>query len=94
MSLGWKNFKKRIEKIEEKTGVESVTVQGNPLSEDKKSAKFSLTLEGNPYAIEAFEVVVELRNDGQEIMTAAGVIDTKMHIAGESARYLDITDSQ
>ena len=25
-------------------------------------------------------------------MTAAGVVDTKMHIAGESARYLDITD--
>ena len=90
--LGMEELQKAIETIEEKPGVDSVTVQGNPLSEDKKSAKFSLTLEGNPYAMEAFEVVDELRNDGQEIMTAAGVVDTKMHIAGESARYLDITD--
>ncbi len=90
--LGMEELQKAIETIEEKPGVDSVTVQGNPLSEDKKSAKFSLTLEGNPYAMEAFEVVEELRNDGQEIMTAAGVVDTKMHIAGESARYLDITD--
>ena len=90
--LGMEELQKAIKIIEEKSGVDSVTVQGNPLSEDKKSAKFSLTLEGNPYAMEAFEVVDELRNDSQEIMTAAGVVDTKMHIAGESARYLDITD--
>ena len=90
--LGMEELQKAIEAIEEKSGVDSVTVQGNPLSDDKKSAKFSLTLEGNPYAMEAFEVVEELRNDSREIMTAAGVVDTKMHIAGESARYLDITE--
>lgn len=90
--LGMEELQKAIETIEEKSGVDSVTVQGNPLSEDKKSAKFSLTLAGNPYAVEAFDVVEELRNDGQDIMAAAGVVDTRMHIAGESARYLDITE--
>ena len=61
--LGMEELQKAIEKIEGKSGVDSVTVQGNPLSEDGKSAKFSLTLAGNPYAVEAFEVVDELRND-------------------------------
>ena len=90
--LGMEELQKAVEEIEGNPGVESVTVQGNPLTEDKKSAKFTLTLAGNPYSVEAFEVVEELRNDGQDIMTAAGVTDTKMHIAGESARYLDITE--
>ncbi|WP_172372860.1 MMPL family transporter [Sporosarcina jiandibaonis] len=81
-----------IRKIEEKSEVESVTAQGNPLSEDGKSAKFSVTFKGNPYGPEAFETVLELRDEGQTIMKEAGIVDTDIYIAGESAKNADLRD--
>jgi putative drug exporter of the RND superfamily len=81
-----------VGKVEEKSGIVSVSAAGNPLSEDGKSAKFSVTFKGNPYGAEAFDTVLDLRDEGPEIMKEAGIVGTDLHIAGESAKYADLRD--
>lgn len=81
-----------MDKIEEKPGVESVSAQGNPLSEDGKSAKLSMTFAGNPYDTKAFDTILELREDGKELLEEAGIQNTELFIAGESAKNTDLRD--
>ena len=47
--LGMEEMRAVIDRIEENPAIASVTTQGNPMSEDGKAAKFSITFEGNPY---------------------------------------------
>lgn len=81
-----------VDQIEEKPGIEEVTVTGNPLSEDEKSAKFSVTFAGNPYDVKAFDTVLELRDESQAWLKDAGLENTELFIAGESARHADLRD--
>ncbi|WP_210471833.1 MMPL family transporter [Sporosarcina sp. 6E9] len=90
--LNMEDLQTVIGTVEEKSGIESVTAQGNTLSKDEKSAKFSVTFKGNPYGAEAFDTVQALRDEGQEILKAAGIIDTDLYIAGESAKNADLRD--
>ncbi len=73
-------------------GVEDASTRGNPLSEDKKSAKFSLTFEGNPYDVNAFDTVLEIRNEGESLLKATGLEGTELLIAGETAKNADLRD--
>ncbi|BAQ09532.1 MMPLdomain protein [Bacillus sp. OxB-1] len=79
-----------IEKLKEIPGVDSISAQGNPVSEDGKNAKFSVTFEGSPYDVPAFEAVHELRAQGDTILQKAGLVDTELFIAGESAKNADL----
>ncbi|WOV86665.1 MMPL family transporter [Sporosarcina oncorhynchi] len=86
------NLMKVVEDIESMTGIDEVTVQSNPVTEDGKNAKFSVTFTGNPYDTKAFETVLELRNESDEMLNDAGLVDTKLFIAGESAKNTDLRD--
>ncbi|MBE1556327.1 MMPL family transporter [Sporosarcina limicola] len=90
--LGKEELQDVIKKIESKPGIDKVTMQSNPITEDGKSAKFSVTFEGNPYDEEAFETVLELRDESGKMLKDAGLADTKLFIAGESAKYTDLRD--
>lgn len=81
-----------IEKIEATKGVEEVSTGGNPLSEDGKSAKLSITFEGNPYDVKAFDTVLELRAESPAMFKEAGLENTDLFIAGESAKNTDLRD--
>lgn len=83
-------LKYAIEKISEKEGIENISVTGNPLSEDKHGAKFTLTFEGNPYDVKVFDTILELREESPEILKDAGLEDAQLHIAGESAKNTDL----
>lgn len=90
--LGMQELQTVIETIESKPGIEAVSVQGNPVTEDGKSAKFSVTFAGNPYDEEAFDTVLALRNASEDILSEAGLVDTKLYIAGESAKNADLRE--
>lgn len=78
--------------INENPGVQSVSVNGSPLSEDGKSAQFTLTFEGNPYDVKAFDTIVELRDESTSLLKDAGLEGAELHIAGESAKNTDLRD--
>lgn len=81
-----------VDKVNNKSGIEDASATGNPLSEDGKSAKYSLTFEGNPYDVKAFDTVVELRNESASLLKEAGLEGTELFIAGESAKNTDLRD--
>ncbi len=81
-----------VDKINEKPGVESVSTTGSPLSEDGKNAKFTLTFEGNPYDVGAFDTILEIRDESASLLKDAGLEGTELHIAGESAKNTDLRD--
>ena len=90
--LGMDELKSVIEKIESKPGIDKVTVQSNPVTEDGKNARFSVTFTGNPYDAMAFDTVLELRTEGEQMLKDAGLADVKLFIAGESAKNADLRD--
>nr|WP_285851955.1 MMPL family transporter [Sporosarcina luteola] len=90
--LGMEGLQAVIERIEEDPAIVSVTTQGNPMSEDGKAAKFSVTFAGNPYDEEAFDAVLKLREDSQRILKDANLSDTSMYISGETAVNADVRD--
>ena len=61
-------------------------------TEDGKSAKFSITFKGNPYDKEALDAVKEVRANSEMILRDAELSDTKLFVAGESAKNADIRD--
>lgn len=81
-----------VEEIESKTGIDKVTVQSNPITEDEKNAKFSVTFTGNPYSVKAFDTVLELRSESNALLNEAGLADAQLFIAGESAKNADLRD--
>lgn len=81
-----------IDKMESKAGIESVSPQGHPLTEDLKNAKLSITFAGNPYDELALDTVIELREDSKEMLEDAGITDGEMFIVGESAKNADLRD--
>lgn len=81
-----------IDEISERSGIEEVSTTGNPLSEDGKSAQYSLTFEGNPYGAKVFDAILDLRDESKAMLTAAGLEGTELHIAGESAKNTDLRD--
>lgn len=91
--LGADDLQPIIDKINEKPGIENVSALGNPLSEDWKSAKFSLTFAGNPYDVKAFDTVLEIRDESQAMLKELSLPDMEIFIAGESAKYADIRET-
>lgn len=81
-----------IDQMNEKSGIENVSATGNPFSEDKKSAKYAITFEGNPYDVKAFDTIIELRDESQALFKEAGLDQTELFIAGESAKNTDLRD--
>lgn len=81
-----------VDQINEKPGVQDISATGNPLSEDGKNAKYSVTFEGNPYDVKAFDTIVELRDESEALLKEAGLEQTELHIAGESAKNTDLRD--
>lgn len=90
--LDMKKLMTVVEKIESKPGIDSVTVQSNPITEDGQNAKFSVTFTGNPYSVKAFDTVLELRDESESIIKEAGIANTELFIAGESAKNTDLRD--
>lgn len=81
-----------LKEVENIKGVDQITAQGNPLSEDGKSAKFSFIVKGNPYETGAFDAVKNIRKNGEGMLQDAGLSDAKLYIAGESAVNADLQD--
>lgn len=81
-----------LDEISKRSGIEEISTTGNPLSEDGKSARYSLTFEGNPYGAKVFDVILELRDESKAMLIAAGLEGTELHIAGESAKNTDLRD--
>ncbi|AOV06283.1 MMPL family transporter [Sporosarcina ureilytica] len=81
-----------IDKINDKPGIENVTTFGNPLSEDGKSAKFSIIFTGNPYDVKAFDTVLEIREESEAMLKEVGLTNMELFITGESAIHADIRD--
>lgn len=90
--LDMEKLQQVVKEIESKPGIDKVTVQSNPVTEDGKNAKFSVTFEGNPYDTKAFDTVLELRDESSKMLKDAGLADTELFIAGESAKYADLQD--
>ena len=82
----------RLRNLEGISGVDSVSAQGNPVTEDGKNAKFSITFEGNPYDTVALDAVKEVREKADTILKEAGLTETELFVAGESAKNADIRD--
>lgn len=81
-----------VDQIKAKPGIESISVLGEPLSEDGKSVKFSITFAGNPYDVKAFDTVLEIRDESQAMLKEADIANTEVFIAGESAKNADLRD--
>lgn len=90
--LGMEETRLAIEKLESLPGINSIGAQGNPTSEDGKSAKFTITFEGNPYDKDALDAVKEVRTNSEAILKGAGLTGTELFVAGESAKNADIRD--
>lgn len=90
--MGMEEMLVAIEKLEKLPGVDSITAQGNPSTEDGKSAKFSIIFKGNPYDKEALDAVKEVRSNSEKILRDAELTETKLFVAGESAKNADIRD--
>lgn len=92
-SIGREELEKAINVIQEVEGVDQVVPMGHPLSEDGKNAKLMLTFTGNPYDAEALDTVLELREKQASLMKEAGLPESTLHIAGESAINADIREA-
>ena len=90
--LDMQQLQSALKEVGDIKGVEQITAQGNPLSKDGKSAKFSFIVEGNPYETEAFETVNIIRENSEAILKDAGLSETKLYVAGESAVNADLQD--
>ena len=90
--MGMEEMLVAIEKLEKLPGVDSITAQGNPSTEDGKSAKFSIIFKGNPYDKVALDAVKEVRANSEKILRDAELTETKLFVAGESAKNADIRD--
>lgn len=71
-------------------GIASIVPQGHPLSEDGKAAKFTVTFAQNPYALQTFDAVEQLREDAPQILKDAGLNNGVFYLAGESAINTDL----
>lgn len=90
--LGMEKLQKVIEQIEENPAIAQITTQGNPLNENGNAAKFSITFEGNPYDEKAFDAVLKLREDSEQILKGANLTDAMLYISGETAINADLRD--
>ena len=90
--LDMQGLQSAIKDLENIKGVDQVTAQGHPLSEDGKSAKLSLIFKGNPYESEALDTVNTIRGKSEDILKDAGLTDTELFVAGESAKNADLRD--
>lgn len=90
--LSMEGLQKVVAEIEKEPGIDEVTVQSNPVTEDGKAAKFSVTFAGNPYGLHAFDTVLKLREDSNQLLADAGLKDTELFIAGETAVNTDLRD--
>ena len=90
--LDMKELQPVLDEIESMPGIDQITVQSNPMTEDRKNIRFSVTFAGNPYSEKAFDTVLELREDSEKILKDAGFDDVKLFIAGESAKNADLRD--
>jgi len=90
--MGMEEMLVAIENLEKLPGVDSITAQGNPSTEDGKSAKFSIIFKGNPYDKVALDAVKEVRANSEKILRDAELTETKLFVAGESAKNADIRD--
>lgn len=90
--LDMQGLQSAIKNLENIKGVDQVTAQSHPLSEDGKSAKLSLIFKGNPYESEALDTVNTIRGKSNEILKDAGLTDTELFVAGESAKNADLRD--
>lgn len=90
--LGMEELQTVIERIEENPAIAQVAAQGNPLNEEGNAAKFSVTFEGNPYDAKAFDAVLKLREDSDNILKEANLSNATMFISGETAVNADLRD--
>jgi len=90
--IGMEEMLVAIDKLEKLPGVDNISAQGNPASEDGKKAKFSITFEGNPYDQVALDAVKEVRANSEVIMKDSGLVETELFVAGESSKNADIRD--
>ncbi|RST77119.1 MMPL family transporter [Siminovitchia acidinfaciens] len=90
--LKMKDVQSAIGEFEKINGVDQVAATGHPLSEDGKAAKFSILFKGNPYEQQAFDAVKTIRSKSDTILKDAGLTDTKILVAGESAKNADLRD--
>lgn len=90
--LDMEKLKKVTTEIEKNPNIDAITVQSKPVTEDKKAAKFSMTFAGNPYDLQAFDTVLRLREESAKMLKDAGLNDTEMFIAGETAINTDLRD--
>ncbi|RST61041.1 MMPL family transporter [Siminovitchia terrae] len=90
--LEMQDLQSAIKDLEKIKGVDQVTAQGHPFSEDGKSAKLSLLFKGNPYEHEALDAVKTIREKSDEILKNADLADTELFVSGESAKNTDLRD--
>ncbi|MFD1706864.1 MMPL family transporter [Siminovitchia sediminis] len=90
--LNMQNLQTVIDELESMEGVDQVTAQGIPLSEDNKSARFTLVLEGNPYEHEAMDIVQSIREKSDLILQKADLPGTDLLISGETAKNADLRE--
>lgn len=81
-----------VEEMKQIAGVDQIIAQGHPISEDGKSAKFSLTFKGNPYEHDALDTANIVRNKSETILKDVGLEKTELFLAGESAKNADLRD--
>lgn len=75
-----------VEEIGSKPGIDKVTIQSNPITDDGKNAKFPVTFTGNPYSVKAFDTVLELRSESNAMLYEADLADAQLFIAGVYSR--------
>lgn len=59
------------------------------LTADEKTAKLNIVFSGNPYDLETMDHLNLLRYDNQELFSKAGLKQTTMYFAGETAKHAD-----
>lgn len=63
--------------------------KGSWLTEDEKTAKFSIVFSGNPYDIETMDDLTILRDNDEKLLSNAGFDQTNLFFAGETAKQAD-----
>ncbi|AZK46649.1 MMPL family transporter [Paenibacillus lentus] len=64
------------------------SVRLNSVSEDNAALKYSLTLDLNPYSVEAIDLLKDLRNRSDEMLVDAGVTG-EIHFGGITPKLVD-----
>lgn len=67
------------------------SVQLTNVSEDSKALKYSLTLDFNPYSVEALDLIKELRNNSDALLADANV-SGEIHYGGVTPKLVDERD--